>query len=371
MKKIIGRILVFALMLGLTLGLANSALAANSTLNKKYSGTFSGNQTVKLKFTLAQDAEVKIVIQNTSDWRTQKGSTQRDYTFWCYASGLKDEFGNSCYLEYDDVYIDSGLVHIGESVTIQAKLKKGTYTYEFGVDYINKYIKSYSAKITASYTQSISPTSIDMTMGQTKTCEVKFADDLTKTWSSSNKKVATVTSSGKIKVVALGNATITCKLSNGKKLKTKVYVYGFNYTKLTLAVGYTAKLKVQNLQGFEPVWQNSKKKVASISAAGTIKALKVGKTTITAYITDDLPMKATVTVIAEPELSTTKATLKKGETLTLELIGVGTKSVTWSSSAKKVATVSATGVVTAKAKGTAVITAKIDGKKYTAKITVK
>jgi uncharacterized protein YjdB len=43
-------------------------------------------------------------------------------------------------------------------------------------------------------------------------------------WKSSNKKVATVSSKGKVKAVGKGTATITVKTSNGKKAKIKIKV---------------------------------------------------------------------------------------------------------------------------------------------------
>ncbi len=48
-------------------------------------------------------------------------------------------------------------------------------------------------------------------------------------WSSSNKKVATVTSSGKVSLKKKGTATITCKLKNGKKYTCKVTVKKNSY----------------------------------------------------------------------------------------------------------------------------------------------
>lgn len=70
------------------------------------------------------------------------------------------------------------------------------------------------------------------------------------------------------------------------------------------------------------------------------------------------------------KLNKTKATLSKGEKLRLKVTGTKSK-VRWSSSNKKVATVSSTGRVTAKKNGTAKITAKVKNKKLTCKITVK
>jgi serine protease Do len=69
------------------------------------------------------------------------------------------------------------------------------------------------------------------------------------------------------------------------------------------------------------------------------------------------------------KLSSTKASLFIGDSMTLKMIGT-TKSVKWTSSNKKVATVSSKGKVTALKKGIAKITATVGSNKYTSLITV-
>lgn len=76
------------------------------------------------------------------------------------------------------------------------------------------------------------------------------------------------------------------------------------------------------------------------------------------------------TASASVKLSKSKATMYVGDSITLKVSGT-TKSITWSSSKKTVATVSSKGKVTAKKKGSATITAKVSGKSYTCKVTVK
>lgn len=71
----------------------------------------------------------------------------------------------------------------------------------------------------------------------------------------------------------------------------------------------------------------------------------------------------------KPALNMTKLALKVGETKKLTVKNVSQK-VKWSTSNKKVATVSEKGVVKAKKKGTARITATVAKKKYTCKVTV-
>lgn len=68
-------------------------------------------------------------------------------------------------------------------------------------------------------------------------------------------------------------------------------------------------------------------------------------------------------------LKRSSVTLTAGDKLELETYGTKA-TITWSTSDKKVATVSKKGVVTAKAAGTATITAQADGKKATCTITV-
>lgn len=70
------------------------------------------------------------------------------------------------------------------------------------------------------------------------------------------------------------------------------------------------------------------------------------------------------------KISKTKATIPKGKTLQLRMIGTK-KKAKWSSSKKSVAIVSKNGKVAAKKNGKATITAKVGSKKYSCKITVK
>lgn len=75
---------------------------------------------------------------------------------------------------------------------------------------------------------------------------------------------------------------------------------------------------------------------------------------------------------AAPKLNKTKVTLTAGKSTTLKLNNAPKgKKITWSTSNKKIATVSQKGKVTAKKAGTATITAKVAKKKYTCKVTVK
>ena len=113
----------------------------------------------------------------------------------------------------------------------------------------------------------------------------------------------------------------------------------------------------------------------------TIKGLKVGKATVT--VTSTKGAKATVKItvqkkkVATKKLSATvskKQTLKKGKKVTLKVAKTpftAQDTVKWTSSNKKVATVTSKGVVKGLKKGTATITAKAGKKVVKFKVTVK
>lgn len=81
-------------------------------------------------------------------------------------------------------------------------------------------------------------------------------------------------------------------------------------------------------------------------------------------------MMLPVTANAATRLNRKKVTLKAGKTVQLKVKGTRTK-VRWSSSNKKVATVSSKGKVKARKAGKATITAKVGNRKYRCRITVK
>lgn len=147
---------------------------------------------------------------------------------------------------------------------------------------------------------------------------------------------------------------------------------------ISLNVGKTYTLKASGTKG-KITWTSSKKSVATVSSKGVVKAKKKGTAVIAAkYGKKKLTCKVTVKQpVKSIKLNKTSATLKKGKSLTLKATispsSANNKAVTWSSSNKKVATVSSKGVVKAVGNGTATITVKVkdgSGKKATCKITV-
>jgi len=213
------------------------------------------------------------------------------------------------------------------------------------------------------------------TLEKTKTLTLKAtvtpSDLLDKsvTWKSSNTKVATVTSKGKVKGVKAGTATITCTSNaTGAKATCKVTV---GYVKLDQTEAIVKKGKTitltptvypSSLTDKSVTWKSSNTKVATVTSKGKVKGVKTGTVTITCTSNaTGLSTTCIVTVInGTVTLDKSEAYVQKGKTMTLKATVTPTtledKSVTWTSSNTAVATVSSTGKVKGVKYGTATIT---------------
>lgn len=223
-------------------------------------------------------------------------------------------------------------------------------------------------------------------------------------WSSSNTKVATVDSNGRVTAVAAGTAVIkaAAKDGSGRYAVCNVTVtepepeyIAVERLKITgstkkVAPGKKITLKVSvspaNADNQQVIWQVSNKKYASVNSKGVVTTKKAGKgkkVTVTAVSAENGSIKATYKISimknAVKKIKLTgKTTLKKGKSTTIKAKFTPAKNIskelTWTSSNKKIATVSSKGKVTAKKKGKVKITAKAkdgSGKKATITIRVK
>ena len=125
---------------------------------------------------------------------------------------------------------------------------------------------------------------------------------------------------------------------------------------------------------------SNKPQIVKVDQNGIVTALKTGTAKITVKSTNGLSQIVTVKVTspATKVKITGKKTIKfkKGKKNTIKLKATvtpkkSTDKVKWSTSNKKIATVSKKGVVTVKKKGKVKITAKAGKKKATIKITIK
>ena len=205
-------------------------------------------------------------------------------------------------------------------------------------------------------------------------------------WTSSNKKVATVKkgSSGKATVTAkkAGKATITAKYA-GKKYTFKVTVKSPVLSKksITLTAGKKATVQLKNIVSSKKItWVSKKKSIATVkkgsNGKATITAKKKGKVYIYAKY-NGKNYRVTVNVKAPaPKLSKSSATLSIGGKTTLSLSNaVSGKKTTWKSSKSSVVSIKKNSTnkvtLTAKKAGKATIYATHNGKKYKCTVTVK
>ena len=150
-----------------------------------------------------------------------------------------------------------------------------------------------------------------------------------------------------------------------------------NETTKNVTLGVGEKLTVK-MSGTGVTYTSSDANVLQVSDTGLVKAKKVGKAQI--VVTDSSNNKKTVVITVKKapkaiKVNFKKKTLKKGKTVKIKVSfakGYYSYSRKFSSSNKKVATVSSKGVIKAKKKGKCKITVKaFNGKKAVITITVK
>lgn len=170
---------------------------------------------------------------------------------------------------------------------------------------------------------------------------------------------------------------------------TTVSVTGvsLNKTSLSLVEGgsetLTATVSPDNATNKAVSWKSSDSGVATVDGSGKVTAVKAGSATITVTTTDGgKTATCSVTVTSKTvsvtgvKLDNDKLELKAGETAqltaTVEPSNASDKSLEWTSSDAKVATVDASGKVTAVGVGSATITVKTKdgGKTATCAVTV-
>ena len=243
---------------------------------------------------------------------------------------------------------------------------------------------------------------ITMNKGETKNLSVDIQpataeEDKTVTWESDNPNVATIDkTSGLLKAVGGGSATITARLKNGKTATATVTVKvpvteviledgkeSINVNKNTTK---TIKIKINPSDYTDTTpthWESSSEEVATVNQNGEITALSNGQTIITA--TKDGKSDTIIVYVITPIESVvineksglTDNTMQLEKNHETNLTATVNPSDTneeytlkWSSSDDDIASVSATGVVTAKKAGTVTITATANNKSDSIKVNV-
>ena len=197
------------------------------------------------------------------------------------------------------------------------------------------------------------------------------------TWKSSDAKVATVDAKGNVKAVNAGTATITATLGKVSATFTVTVKNPSITAKADSSVIYTKSKTTTKINVVKDgvtgnvTFRSSNKKVATVSANGTVKAKKAGKVNITVQVGNHKQVVKITVKKPTMKLAKSSAKLKKGKKVTIKVKAAPVSKVTFKSSNKKVATVSSKGVVKAKKKGTAIITVKCNGITKKFKVTVK
>ena len=226
------------------------------------------------------------------------------------------------------------------------------------------------------------------------------ASEKSVSWKSSNTKVATVSEYGVVNAISAGTTTITATAKDGSGVSADytLNVSGTSVLVTALAIHGEPLMAIGSVQymAYEawPVnaddksitWKSSNTNVAKIEATnGTVTALNVGNTVLTATANDGSGVAATFNLTVSNSAGTKKvtslaihgnATMKPNTVQYMAYeawpVNATDKSITWTSSNTKVATVEGTnGTVRALTNGTTILTAKAkDGSGTTATFTL-
>ena len=282
---------------------------------------------------------------------------------------------------------NSGLVRALRAGTTTITATAGSKTATCTVTVTEPYVEVTSI--------SLNKASISLEEGETEqltaTVLPENATDRTVTWKSSKTSIATVTSSGLIRAVKKGTATITATAGEKEATCTvtvtepyiAVTIVSLNKTEISIEEGQneqlTAVVLPENATDKTVTWRSSKTSVATVTDSGLVQGVSAGTTTITATAGEK---EATCTVtVTEPyievtsvNLNKTATSIEKGNTEQLTALvlpeNATDKTVTWKSSKTGIVVVTNNGLVTGISAGTATITATAGEKKATCTVTV-
>lgn len=244
----------------------------------------------------------------------------------------------------------------------------------------------------------LEPSSVAMVVGDTKivTANVlpSFASTKDVEWTSANPSVATVSQSGLITAVGIGQTTIMATAVDGSGVAAacEVSVSGIPVTNIMLSrtsatlkatetVTLTATVSPANASDKSLRWESSDAAIATVDAGGNVTAVAVGKAVITATsqsnpeITTACNIAVVPTPVSQIVINQTSVSLKVGATFAFVasvLPETATnKEIAWYSDNTTIASIDDKGVVTALSLGrTAIKAVAKDGSEVVATATV-
>lgn len=194
------------------------------------------------------------------------------------------------------------------------------------------------------------------------------------TFTSSNSKVASVNTYGKITAKKAGTARITAKIKNSEatcSVKVTKTTIQLSSKSISLENGYTARLTAKTSNGHPVTYRSDKKSIALVDDRGNITAKKPGTAIITVKA-DQTTATCSVTV-KKPTVTLSKrsVSLYRRQKICLSVKSTSKSIPKWKSNKKSIAAVDGSGTVTAIKNGTAIITVTVDGVSKNCEITVK
>ncbi len=293
--------------------------------------------------------------------------------------------------------VDNGLVTALQAGQVVITAKAGEYTASCSVQV--------KAKIIPVDGITLSQSHVELSEGETFQLQASVspdnASDKSITWSSSDNNIATV-ADGLVSTWKAGEVVITAKAGNFKttcaiSVKSKnlpqepdspdepnIPVNGItldkNEVEMTEGESLTivATITPEDATDKSIAWNSSDESIATV-VNGAVTALKMGEVVITAKAGEftascSIRVKAKEILVESITLNITEAELTEGESLTLQATispeNATDKSIVWSSSDERIATVADGHVSTLKA-GEAIITAQCGNHSATCKISVK
>ena len=340
---------------------------------------------------LIKRAEQSSDVAKESAAREKLNLKLGEYKFDIYEQNIKDG-------TLKDSYLCTKLSELGPT-----RVATDTKYYEVVVDEYVFWVNRETLEIVSKGKDNtpdatkVTASNITIKEGQTAsiavTIEPTGASTRNVTYKSSNENVAKV-SNGTVTGISAGKATITIKTKNGHEETFEVTVIESNLTKITLnpatlnfTVGDTASKKISatlepaDAMNRKITWTSTNTNVATVNDKGEVTAVGKGTCEIKATSEKNANVfgscSVTVSEIEVESISLDKQTLKVGPGKTSEALVVTftpanatNKTITWSSNATSIATVT-DGKVTGVAEGTATITAtSANGKTATCNVTI-
>ena len=212
-------------------------------------------------------------------------------------------------------------------------------------------------------------------------------------WSTSTPGITSVSTGGLVTALAPGTGIVVVTVDNRQAAATlivkivPVASVTVSPATPTVVVGSSITLTAtpkdsagQPLYLRVATWSSSNSARATVNSSGVVTGVSAGTVTITATI-EGKSGAATVTVapvpVASVTVTPTAPNVSVGQTVQLTATAYSLtgqvltgRTVTWSTTAAAIATVSASGLVTGVGAGTAVITATIEGKSASSTVTV-